>query len=336
MKRIFSKIETADRRENVSTKHTFQVPPDSEEERLDQWLTAQLGAEASRSLVQKAIKSGRVTGEGIINARRKIQPGETYTITLAEPESSTRIEPRPLDLNMVYEDADLAVLHKPPGIAVHPGPGDDRTSIAHGILHRWATLQSEYDAAGDSAGSEDSLRPGIVHRLDRDTEGLLIVAKHAKAQRLLSEQFARREVRKEYTAWLHGAPPAGRGRFEDPIARHPKHRRRMRIDPAGRSALTEYEVREAVNTSRGRKFCRVDIRLHTGRTHQIRVHFSHAGAPVVGDPLYSRSHQDYADFGMLLLAQRLGFTQPLTGAALEFALELPPRFQDFAGRCRNF
>ena len=288
-------------------------------QRLDQWLTARLGEEASRTLVQRWIRAGHVSGSNKLTPRYRISPGQVYVVRIPPPEP-VALDAVDLELPVVYEDPDLAVIHKPAGIAVHPGPGDRRITIAHGILHLFPDWE------------RSNLRPGIVHRLDRDTEGLLLVAKSEASRRQLSRQFAERTVEKSYTAYLQGTPPAGEGRVEAPIKRHPRHRTRMCVDPTGRAALTDYQIEETLVSRRGRKYCRADIQILTGRTHQIRVHMAHLGAPVVGDPLYSHNAAEFTDFGLLLLARELSFTQPRTQERLRFSLPLPERFQAFRQR----
>lgn len=332
--------------------------------RLDQWLAEQLGAGASRARIQRWIEAGAVrSGEPLAKSHR-VEAGRVYALIAPKPEPQ-RLEAVDLGLETVFEDEHLAVIRKPPGLAVHPGPGDRRVSIAHGLLHLWgpgllandssaadAPVASEDPADGnaDPAGAETDetafggpgadplahLRPGIVHRLDRDTEGLLAVAKHPRSVTLLSREFAERRVRKHYTAWLVGAPRESQGRVEAAIARHRTERRRMRVDPRGRPAVTEYRVENWIASKRGRKYAKVDVDLLTGRTHQIRVHMAHLGCPVVGDELYSRSAKEFQKFGLLLFARRLAFQHPFTGEYLDFELEPPERFREFEAKASQY
>lgn len=299
-------------------------------QRLDAWLAGQLGDEASRTVIQRWIEGGNVsTASGSVIRGRRVQPGEIYSV---QPPVPVPIQLSPVDLNLqiVYEDADCAVIHKAAGIAVHPGPGDSRVTLAHGILHHFGQATNA-PTDSDSADSDpaDPLRPGIVHRLDRDTEGLLLVAKHDRARRKLMELFASREVHKDYLACLSGNLPRTQGRIELALRRHPRQRLRMRVDPTGRLAITEYEIEKVWSGRRGRKFFRVHVELLTGRTHQIRVHMAHLGAPVIGDALYSRTAEEFQRFGMLLFAQRLAFVQPFTGREIDLKLEIPDRFHEF-------
>ena len=315
----------------------LRVGPESQGERLDRWLVAELAGEASRSQIQKWIEEGGVEliepGEGeelteeFPRASRKTIAGELYRLEIPEP---VQTDLRPLDQNLrvLHEDEDLAVIVKPPGLAVHPGPGDGGVTLVNGLLYLF----------GELPNSGELIRPGIVHRLDKPTEGLLVVARNEKTQRLLSLQFQERTVRKEYLAWLLAAPREKRGRIEQPLERHPKERLKMRVAAPGRGreAVSEYEITRAVASRRGRKFAQARVRIETGRTHQIRVHLAHLGSPVVGDPLYSRSSVKYEKFGLLLLARKLRFVHPRTGEELAFELEIPERFLEFERRCENF
>lgn len=318
----------------VSDGHNLQASPSPQNfsvteaeagRRVDAWLAERLGEEASRSQVRRWIDGGHVIAPaGVVTANRRVQPGESYEVRPPAPPPA-ELEPVDLKLNIVFEDADCAVVHKPAGIAVHPGPGDRRVTLAHGILHHFGPQESKHE---DGAPAADPLRPGIVHRLDRDTEGLLLLAKHDRARRRLMELFANREVHKEYLACLTGNLPRERGRIELALRRHPRERTRMRVDPAGRMAITEFEIERVWSGRRGRKFFRVHLELLTGRTHQIRVHMAHLGAPVVGDSVYSRTAAEFRRFGMLLFARRLAFVQPFTGQAVDLELPVPERFAE--------
>jgi 23S rRNA pseudouridine1911/1915/1917 synthase len=299
-------------------------------ERLDSWLADRLGTEASRTLVQRWIKAGLVAASGPTTPGRRVRAGESYRLAIP-PHPPSNLEPVDLQLVVIYEDADCAVIHKPPGIAVHPGPGDRKTTLANGIVHRWQDLTTE----SNPASMADRMRPGIVHRLDRDTEGLLLVAKHDRARRLLMALFLNREVRKEYTAFLLGNLPRAQGRVELALRRNRRNRLKMQVERGGRMAVTEFAVEQSYTSARGRKFYRVQLNLLTGRTHQIRVHMAHLGAPVVGDVLYSRSAPEFERFGMLLLAQRLSFRQPISGELVDLSLDLPARFREFEHACVN-
>ena len=301
------------------------VPEGESGERLDAYLARELEDSASRSRIQKWIKSGNITRDGeAATASARVQAGEQYRI---EPPTPPRpnLEPVAMDFDVLYEDEMLAVIHKPQDLTVHPGPGENRQTLVNGLLHRWQELRN--------SGSD---RPGIVHRLDRMTEGLLLVARQEHALALLSRQFQERTVYKEYVAYTLVTPPEDNGEVDAPIARHPVERRKMHIHPSGRAAKTEYSTEETFITKKGRKFARVRLHPITGRTHQLRVHMAHIGCPIVGDPLYSRSRGRLSDFGLLLLARKLEFTHPATGERMRFALDHPQRFHEFESRCVHF
>lgn len=302
----------------------LDVPEDEADERLDQWLSRALAAQASRSRIQKWIKGGCVSAAGkVASAAQRVHAGERFRIEVPAPVEPD-LTPTPIDFAVVYEDDDLAVIHKPADLAVHPGPGDGRRTLVNGLLHRWGELS----AAG-------GLRPGIVHRLDKLTEGLLIVARNERAQALLSAQFQERKVKKEYLAYLLATPAEPAGRIDTGISRHPAERRKMRVSTGGRQAITDYSIEETFTTRRGRKFARARLHPITGRTHQLRVHMAHIGCPIVGDPFYSRSRGGLTAFGMLLLARRLEFEHPRSGERLTFGLDLPERFRKFEEQCVN-
>jgi 23S rRNA pseudouridine1911/1915/1917 synthase len=300
---------------------SITVSEEFDGERLDRWLSSAI-EEASRSAVQRWIEQGCVIGPGLsVKASDTVEYGQVFTVTI--PSSIVPdLEPVEMNLDVLYEDDQLAVIHKPYGIAVHPGPGQRKKTLINGILHRWRHLIGT-----------DEFRPGIVHRLDSDTEGLLIVALNEVSHRKIASQFERRTVEKEYVAWLMSAPALQADRIELPIKRHRVERKKMSVDPKGRMAVTEYRIEKAIASNKGRKYAFATIRIETGRTHQIRVHMAHIGCPIVGDPIYSRSYREFEKFGMLLLARRLAFTHPVTCERVEFKIELPERFLEFERRC---
>ena len=314
----------------------FVVPADQDGERLDRWLAAQLGEESSRSQLHAWLEGGCIVQAGDtaqpLRKSHRIREGEGYVITVPQP-TQPDTEPKDLNLAVVFEDAELGVIVKPPGIAVHPGPGERRTTLINGILHLLGRLPEGPEPAGVAAGAR-SYRPGIVHRLDRDTEGLLVVARTERALRNLSAQFAARSVEKEYVAWAQGKPPADNATIRTGIMRHPRERLKMKVcEPGrGREAITHYEVSNVLHSVNGRTFARLLVRIETGRTHQIRAQLASVGLPVVGDPLYSRSAGRFGKFGMLLLAARIAFDHPVDGRRMEFRLPEPERFRQFEAR----
>lgn len=337
--------------------------------RLDQFLTGRLHEQFSRSSIQRWIKAGgvRILAEGkeIPSHRIKpslaIEPGQKIIVEIPPETRALRaLEPVPIDFPVLFEDEHLAVIIKPPGLAVHPGPGEgSAVTLLNGLLHRWPAIAQIESSAGDrkkvgkKATKESSknsakkaveplprenaeIRPGIVHRLDRPTEGVMVIARNARMQWKLSRLFQRREVEKEYLAWLSGAPPESSGRIEQPLRRHPQDRMRMQVHPSGRMAVTEYTVLDTKVSRKGRKFTLVRVNLLTGRTHQIRAHFAHLKCPVVGDDLYSSSSREFSKFGLLLLSRRLSFRHPVTGQGLDFEAPLPERFLEFERKCTFF
>ncbi len=286
----------------------FEVPPGAAEERLDRWLSSQLPG-VSRSQLQKWIREGRVLidGEPAHKGGVRLEGGERITVLCPPPEPAFP-QPEPIPLDVLYEDDHVIVLNKPAGLVVHPAPGHPSGTLVNALLARYPEL------AG-SAGE----RPGIVHRLDKETSGVLIVARNTEALEFLQAQFRRREVHKEYLALVHGRPDSTRGLIGAPIGRDPRHRRRLWVVPDGRPATTEFEVVEAFPG-----YTLLLVRPVTGRTHQIRVHLAAIGHPVVGDSAYGprRRKQGLPLRRHFLHAWRLGLTLP-DGHQRTFEAPLP-------------
>jgi 23S rRNA pseudouridine1911/1915/1917 synthase len=218
------------------------------------------------------------------------------------------LEPEPIPLDIAYEDGELLVINKPAGMTVHPGAGRQSGTLVHAVLAHCPELPG--------IGGEH--RPGIVHRLDKDTSGLLVVAKTETALRHLQAQIQARGARRDYAALVHGRMAKREGTVDAPIGRDPRHRTRMAVVASGRRAVTHYRVAEVFEGA-----TLLDVRLETGRTHQIRVHCAHVGHPVVGDPVYSRRPNPLGLVRQALHAHRLAFTHPASGAALSFTAPLP-------------
>ena len=284
--------------------------------RLDAFL-ATAAPEFSRSRWQDLIREGHVTVNGkTVKPNHTLRTGDTIDWTLP-PTAPTELVPEDLKLDVLFEDADLIVLNKPPGLVVHPAPGHSTGTLVHGLLHH----------CDDLAGIGGEERPGIVHRLDRDTSGCLVVAKTEPALNALAAQFKDRDVKKEYVALVWGTPSPRTGTVRTLIARDPHHRQRMSAKvKAGREAVSHYEVLETWDD-----LAFVRIRIETGRTHQIRVHMAHLHHPVAGDALYGRAHPHHALTPLLvrqmLHAERIAFRHPTTGQDLAFAAPLPPDFR---------
>jgi 23S rRNA pseudouridine1911/1915/1917 synthase len=289
-----------------SGEHELVVPREQLNERLDRFVAAQL-AGLSRSYVQKLIAGGHVTVDGFDRKPKfKMTPGEVVRVTVPEP-ISAGLEPEAIPLDIVYEDADLLVIDKPVGLVVHPAPGHQSGTLVNAILHH---------APGLSVGNVD--RPGIVHRLDKDTSGLMVIAKTDRGLQSLTEQWADRAVLKEYVALVQGRVEPNDATIDAPIARDPNHRQKMAVLRGGREAVTHFTTRERfANASL------LDVIIDTGRTHQIRVHLAFIGHPVIGDKTYGSGTGDtYGAPRQMLHASRLGFALP-SGERMMFEAPLP-------------
>lgn len=271
----------------MSTSQALVVPEEASGQRLDQWLVTQL-AEASRVRVQQLIGQEKVLVNGCsAKPSFRLRGGEAITITGTAVRQPLKAFPEAIPLDVVYEDDSIVVLNKPAGIVVHAGSGEDETgskgTLVNALLHRFGQLSN--------AGGE--LRPGIVHRLDKETSGLLIVAKTDNAHRKLAEQFSRRETRKTYIALVHGWMPQAQGTITTPISRDLQRRTRMTTRRSqGREAVTHWKTLKEIDGTYG-KFSLLEVKIETGRTHQIRVHLSSTGHPVVGDTLYGAPRDLY-------------------------------------------
>ena len=297
------------------------------DERLDAYLREQL-PDVSRGTVQRLIESGFIRVNGA-HARltQSPQAGDRIEVTWPPPAPAEAVA-QDIPLDVLYEDADLLVLNKPPGLVVHPAAGHEDGTLVNALLHH---------CAGQLSGVGGVARPGIVHRLDKDTSGCLVVAKHDAAHLKLAEQFAGRETRKIYQAIVCGALTEGAGDIRAGVARHPSHRKRMAVTEGGRDAWTSFRVRERLEGSTW-----VEALLHTGRTHQIRVHFQHLGHPLVGDETYGKKPNSrlaevtgYRAMRQMLHAWKLGFRHPGTGEPVEFEAPLPPDFVEAVGALRR-
>lgn len=274
--------------------------------RVDKYI-CQSCEELTRSQLQKLIHEGLVTVNGkAARASLKPRPGDEIVIRLPPPSPSPALLPEDIPLTVLYEDDDIMVIDKPADIAVHPAPGHPSHTLMNAILAHFPAISA----------IDSSVRPGIVHRLDKDTSGLMVVAKNKVAHLNLAGQLKNRRMLKRYMAMVKGSPSPEEGSIEAPIGRHPRDRKRMAVVPNGREAHTFYRV---VRHFKG--YSLIEVTLHTGRTHQIRVHLSHIGCPVVGDAVYGvRSPYLERQF---LHAFLLGFKLPGTGEYVEFRSELP-------------
>ncbi len=277
--------------------------------RLDVLLSESTGL--TRSRVATLMEDGLCLVDGKIEkkAGAKAKPGQQVRLTLPAPKPAIP-QAEDIPLTILYEDADLAVVVKPCGMVVHPAAGNEDGTLVNALLHH-------LDSLGGIGGE---LRPGIVHRLDKDTSGLLLVAKNDAAQLALSQQLQDRLMEKHYRALVDGNFKEDAGRVNEPIARSKKDRKKMAIDPEGREAITDWQV-----LARGRGVTLVDVHILTGRTHQIRVHMKHLGHPVCGDPIYGSARGAKVP-RLMLHAYSLSFTHPTTGERMTFTAPLPAEF----------
>jgi 23S rRNA pseudouridine1911/1915/1917 synthase len=306
-----------------SGRHFVTFDASASGERLDRALAAALPS-LTRSRVKSLIESRRVAlagGATIEEPSRKVKTGERYIVDIPEPEPAEPL-PQARDLEILHEDADLLVLDKPAGMVVHPAPGNPDNTLVNALLAH----------CGDSlSGIGGVRRPGIVHRLDKDTSGVMVVAKNDRTHRALSALFARHDLTRIYQALVWGGPIANAGVIEAAIGRHPVDRKRMTVRKAGgRPAVTEYWVEQRFGPPLRPVASLMRAKLHTGRTHQVRVHFGHLGCPVVGDPVYGRKSRNAAAPVSLrsfrrqaLHAAVLAFRHPGTGEEMRFASEMP-------------
>ena len=286
------------------------MPKNEAHVRLDRFLANNL-TEYSRSRLQQLIRTGFVTLNGrATRARYLVHTGDKIELT-EPPLEKIEAQPEPIPLEILFEDKDIIVINKPAGLVVHPGAAHRQHTLVNALLGHCTTL----------SGIGGKERPGIVHRLDKETSGCLVVAKNDEAHRELSRQFAERMVEKIYLALVAGKLPKSAGTIEEKIGRHPIHRQRMSVTSSrGRPAKTEYRVVQS-----GGQASLVECRLHSGRTHQIRVHLHHLGHPVLGDKVYAtRSAKNFPR--QMLHAWKLGFRRPVSGEWKSFDAPLPHDF----------
>ncbi len=301
----------------MSEEHRFTVDPDSEGERLDRWL-AGVGPGWTRSAVQRLMEHGHVLVDGRpVRPADRARAGATVVVRVPPPRPAG-IEPQAMELEILYEDEEILAVNKPAGLVVHPAAGNPDGTLVNALLHH----------CKDLSGIGGAQRPGIVHRLDKDTTGVMVVAKTDRAHLALSRAFQWRTTEKTYLALVYGVPDPPEGVVDAPIGRHPRERKRMAVVRGGRPARTLYTVAEAFAG-----LALLHCRLVTGRTHQVRVHMSHAGHALVGDPLYAGRQWRNLDEPARTLcrrfprqalhAWRLAIHHPLSGECLELEAPLP-------------
>ena len=293
--------------------------------RLDVFLSDQT-EDFSRSRLKKLIEDGQVSVNGVAvkKAGAEIKRGDSVTVQIPEAVDYS-VKPENIPIDIVYEDGDFAVVNKPQGMTVHMGNGNESGTLVNALLYALDSL----------SGIGGVLRPGIVHRIDKDTTGLLVVAKNDKAHVSLASQIAEKTCHRTYYALLEGNLKEERGRVVTDIGRHPTERLKMAVLPEGKGkiAITDFET--VAHFGGDFTLCKFD--LQTGRTHQIRVHAKHLGHPVAGDPVYGYKKQKIKADGQLLHAKRLELTHPTTGERMEFNAPLPPAFQEILDKlCKQY
>ena len=298
----------------------LRASEESKNQRLDAFLASSLDG-LTRSQAARLIESGEVAVNGKTAGKSyKLAGGEDIAVTLPEPEPVEAV-PQDIPLDVVYEDADVIVVNKPSGMVVHPAPGHPDGTLINALL---------YHCAGTLSGIGGALRPGIVHRIDRDTSGLIIAAKNDAAHQYLSAQLADHTLARTYECIVVGALREDRGTVDAPIARHPTGRKRMAVVAGGREAVTHWEV-----IARYPGYTHVRCRLETGRTHQIRVHMAYIGHPILGDTVYGAKKEVPGLTGQCLHAVGLRFLHPRTHEVVELSCPLPEEFTRMLQKIRK-
>ena len=297
------------------------LAPESVGLRLDRWLAEQC-PDLSRSQLQNLIEAGSVTCNGSpLNKKDKLKAGQTILLTLPDPQP-IEAQPQNIPLDIVYEDDSLLVVNKPKGMVVHPAPGNPDGTMVNALL---------WHCAGRLSGIGGAIRPGIVHRIDKDTSGLLVVAKTDAAHQALTEQMSVHSIHRVYHAVVYGNLKEDTGFVEAPIGRDPKDRKKMAVTQQNsKYAYTGWQVLERLGN-----FTYIACKLKTGRTHQIRVHMASIGHPLAGDAVYGPKNCIRSLNGQCLHAKELGFVHPATGEWMQFDSSLPDWFQDYLSRLRK-
>ena len=299
----------------------FNVDASANNIRIDRYLADQC-PEHSRSYIQKLLKEEQVLVNGrIIKANYKTQSGDYIEFHIPDPEVPD-ILPENIPLDILYEDDDILVVNKPKGMVVHPAPGHYSHTLVNAVI---------YHCGENLSGINGVIRPGIVHRIDMNTTGSLLICKNDKAHQILAEQLKEHSITRKYHAIVHGNLTEDTGTVNAPIGRHPTHRKKMSTKaPNGRHAVTHYRVLERFGN-----FTYIECQLETGRTHQIRVHMSSIGHPILGDEIYGPAKCPYKLQGQTLHAKILGITHPSTGEYIEFDAPLPDYFKDLLNKLRK-
>ena len=307
---------------NQQERYTFFIDKETQSTRIDLVLSLLL-SETSRSFIQKLIEGGRLTinGQLCTSKKYKVSEGDVVEITVPEPEKLV-IEEENIPLDIVYEDDDVLVVNKPRGMVVHPAVGNYTGTLVNAVMYHCKDRLSSINGV---------IRPGIVHRIDKDTSGLLMIAKNNKAHESLSRQLAAHTITRKYTALVYNNFSEEEGTVDAPLGRDPKNRLRRAVPRENsKRAVTHWRVLERFG-----KYTLIEAQLETGRTHQIRVHMAYINHPLVGDMLYGPKKQTLFQDGQLLHAGVLGFVHPSTGEYMEFSRPLPEEFQQVIERLRR-
>lgn len=296
------------------------VEENSQNKRIDSYLVEKK-VNLSRTLIQKMLEDEKI----LVNGKKqkpsyKPEEGDVITIEIPKPEE-TNLKPQNIPIDIIYEDNDIIVVNKPKGMVVHPANGNPDGTLVNAIL---AICKDSLSGIGGE------IRPGIVHRLDKDTSGLLIVAKNDQAHINMSKQIQDRKVIKKYIALVKGVIAEDSATIDMPIARSTKDRKKMAVDPKGKEAITHFKVLKRYD-----KYTLLEIKIDTGRTHQIRVHMAYIGHPVVGDMQYSNGKNEFGVEGQMLHSKYLEFDHPITGKRLKLEAPLPQYFIEVLEKLRN-
>ncbi len=297
----------------------LKITEENNGERIDKYLSTVIEGK-TRSFIQGLIADKAVTVNGkIIKSNYKLKSNDEIVIILPEP-IELDVKAENIDLNIVYEDSDVIVINKPKNMVVHPAPGNYTGTLVNGLLYH----------CKDLSGINGVIRPGIVHRIDKDTTGILVIAKNDEAHNSLAKQFKDHSIKREYYALVEGRFSKESGTIDKPLGRNKKDRLKMDIVEDGRRAVTHYEVLEQYDKG----VSLIKCTLETGRTHQIRVHMASIGHPLVGDQTYGYKKQKFKIEGQALHAKTLGFIHPTTGEYIEFTSDLPEYFEELIKKLR--
>ena len=297
---------------------------DEEKIRLDSYI-AKKDENLSRSMIQKLLEENKITvNENIVKASYKVQIGDKIQIEI-EPPKEIKLEAEDIPIEVIYEDNDIIVVNKPKGLVVHPANGNPDGTLVNAIM---AICKNSLSGIGGE------LRPGIIHRLDKDTSGLLIVAKNDKAHINMSEQIKDRKVKKTYIALVRGIISENEATINMPIGRSTKDRKKMAVSKNGKEAITHFKVLNRYTTSKS-SYTLLEVKIDTGRTHQIRVHLAEIGHPVIGDMVYSNGKNEFGIEGQCLHAQKLEFSHPITEKEMKLEAKVPEYFENIIKELDN-